>query len=110
MKTVLRISFPKKLWACVGRVVLSNTELVRFGGKRGVWSAGCGKCGVWRMSCVENAECGKCMENFNFPFQFQFAISNAEKQCVNNKRKRKKRNESLHFKMRRAGMVISVVV
>ena len=35
---------------------------------------------------------------------------NAEKQCVKKKRKREKRDESLHFKMRRAGMVISVVV
>ena len=64
------------------------------------------------MRGVENAECGKCVENFNFPFQFQFSISNEEKQFVNNKkkRKRKKRDESLHFKMRRAGMVKSVVV
>ena len=63
------------------------------------------------MWSVENAQCGKCIENFNFPFQFQFAISNAEKQSVNNKRKRKKkRDETLHFKMCRAGMVISVVV
>ena len=25
----------------------------------GVRSAECGECGVWRMRCVENAECGK---------------------------------------------------
>ena len=55
--------------------------------------------------------------------KFQFSISssvfhfnvrrNTEKQCVNNKKKREKkkiRDESLHYKMRRAGMVISVVV
>ena len=29
---------------------------------------------------------------------------------IEKKRKRKKRDESLHFKMRRAGMVVSVVV
>ena len=66
-----------------------------------------GKCGVWKMRSVESAECRK--------FQFSISISifhfnfrrNAEKQCVNNK---KKRDESLHFKMRRAGMVMSVVV
>ena len=31
---------------------------------------------------MENAECGKCVENLNFPFQF--SISNAEKHCVKN--------------------------
>ena len=66
------------------------------------------------MQSVKSAECGKCVENFNFQcqFQFQFSISNADKQFVNNrkKRKREKRDESLHFKMRRAGMVICVVV
>ena len=40
--------------------MVSKTELIRFGGKRGVWSAGCGKCGVWRMRGVENEGCGKC--------------------------------------------------
>ena len=47
-----------------------------------------------------------------FQFQFSTSISNAEKQCVNNKKKRKSKkcDESLHFKMRRAGRVISVVV
>ena len=29
-------------------------------GKRGVRSAECGKCGVWKMQSVENAEYGKC--------------------------------------------------
>ena len=58
---------------------------------------------------MENAECRK--------FQFSISISifhfnfrrNAEKQCVNNKKKNKikKCAESLHFKMRGAGMVIS---
>ena len=61
------------------------------------------------MRAVENVECGKC-GMWKMHRKFQFAISNAEKQCVNNKRKRKERNESLHFKMRRAGMVINVVV
>ena len=52
---------------------------------------------MWKVRSVENDR------------KFQFAISNAEKQSVNNKRKRKKRDETLHFKMCRAGMVISVV-
>ena len=26
--------------------------------------------GVWKMRGVENAECGKCVENFNFPSHF----------------------------------------
>ena len=34
-----------------------NNKSKRFGGKRGVGSAGCG---VWKMRSVENAECGKC--------------------------------------------------
>ena len=25
----------------------------------------CGKCGVWKLRSVVNAECGKCVENFN---------------------------------------------
>ena len=45
-------------------------------------NAGCGKCGVWKMGSVEN-----------------FSVLT-----------KKKRDESFHFKMRRAGMVISVVV
>ena len=32
----------------------------RLSGKRGVRSAECGKCGVWKMWSVENAGCGKC--------------------------------------------------
>ena len=42
----------------------------------GVQSAGCGKCGVWKMQSLENAGCGKCgmwkmrsaenVEHFNF--------------------------------------------
>ena len=28
------------------------------------------ECGVWKMRGVENAECGKCVENFNFPSHF----------------------------------------
>ena len=34
-------------------------------------NAECGKCGVWKMRSVENAECGKFVENFNFPFQYE---------------------------------------
>ena len=54
----------------------------------------------------------KLRRKFQFIISFSISIPNAEKQCVNNKKKkkRKKRDESLHFKMRRAGMVISVVV
>ena len=66
---------------------LFNFDSVRWKSR----SAGCGKCGVRKIRGVENAECGKCVENFNFPFQFQFSISNAEKQCVNNKKKKKKK-------------------
>ena len=37
-----------------------------------VESAECGKCGVWKMQRVENAECKKIvpfsMSHFNFPF------------------------------------------
>ena len=33
-------------------------------------NVGCGKRGVWKMRSVENAGCGKCVENFNFPFQY----------------------------------------
>ena len=33
-------------------------------------SAKCGKCGVWKMLGVENAECGKCRK-----FQFQYEIN-----------------------------------
>ena len=40
-------------------------------GVRSVENDECGKCGVWKMPpSVENAEGGKCVENFNFPFQF----------------------------------------
>ena len=77
------------------------------------------ECGVWKMRGVENEECGKCgvwkmriVENFNFPFQFQFSISISGEMRRNSVLtiKKKKRDESLHFKMRRAVMVISVVV
>ena len=57
---------------------------------------------MWKMWSVEN---------FNFPFQFQFSISISGEMRRNSvltiKNKKKKRDESLHFKMRRAGMVIS---
>ena len=32
--------------------------------------AECGNCVVWKLRSVKNAECRKCVENFNFPFQF----------------------------------------
>jgi len=59
---------------------------------RGVENEECGKCGMWKM-------CGK--------FQFSISISIFYFKCGE---KGKKRDESLHFKMRRAGIVISVVV
>ena len=58
---------------------------------------------------VENAECGKCLENFNFPFQFPMR-RNSLLTIRRERKRKKKRDESLHFKMRRAGMVVSVVV
>ena len=63
--------------------------------------AECGKCGVWKM---------------RRKFQFSISISIFHFKCVETlltikkETKRKKRDESLHFKMRRAGMVICVVV
>ena len=70
---------------------------------RSVESGDCGKYGVWKVRSVEN---------FNFPFQFQFSISISGKMRRNSVLtiKKKKRDESLHFKMRRGGMVMSVVV
>ena len=59
-----------------------------------VENAGCGKCRVWKM-------------RRKFQFSISISHSDAEKQL---KKKEKKRDESLHFKMHRAGMVISVVV
>ena len=69
-----------------GRLPGAENKARGFGGKRGVRSAECGKCGVWKMRSVENAECGKrgvwkmrgvenaecgkCVENFNFPSHF----------------------------------------
>ena len=38
---------------------------------RGVENEECGKCGVWKMLSVENAECRKFVENFSFPFQYE---------------------------------------
>ena len=49
----------------------------------------------------------------NFPFQFQFSISifgETWRNSVLTLKKKKKLDELLHFKMRRAGMVMSVVV
>ena len=67
-------------------------------------TAGCGKCGVWKMQGVENAECGKYVENF--PFQFPTSISNAEKQFVNNKKKKKEKEKNAmnHCILRCAGL------
>ena len=64
---------------------------------RSVESEECGKYGVWKISIFHS------ISVFHFSYR-----RNAEKQCANNKKK--KRDESLHFKMRRAGMVMSVVV
>ena len=51
---------------------------------------------------VENAECGKCIENFNLPFQMRrnsvLTIKEKEKNAMN------------HCILRCAGMVINVVV
>ena len=47
-----------------------------------------------------------------FQFSVSLSHSNADKQCVNNKKKlikTKKRDALLHFKMRRVGMVVGVV-
>ena len=49
--------------------------------------------GLWKIWSVESAECRK--------FQFSISILTIKKN---------KRDESLYFKMRRAGMVMSVVV
>ena len=61
-----------------------------LGGKRGVRSAECGKCRVWKMRGVENVECGKCgVWKMRRKFQFSVSLShsNADKQCVENKNK-----------------------
>ena len=64
-------------------------------GKCGVWkmwgveNAGCGKCGVWKMRGVENVGCGKCrVWKMRRKFQFSVSLShsNADKQCVSNKK------------------------
>ena len=39
---------------------LQNINTIGGGGKRGVRSEECGKCGVWKVRSVESAECGKC--------------------------------------------------
>ena len=67
-------------------------------------SAECGKCGLWKIWSVESAECRK--------FQFSISISGEMRRnsVLTIKKKNKKRYESLHFKMRSAGMVMSVVV
>ena len=56
-------------------------------------NAECGKCGVWKMRGVENAECGKCgVWKMRRKFQFSVSLShsNADKQCVNNKKPSRK--------------------
>ena len=35
---------------------------------------GSAECGVRKMRSAENAECRKCVENFNFPFQFPILV------------------------------------
>ena len=55
-------------------MLLDHVLSVGFGGKRGVRSAECGKCGVWKMRGVENAECGKCGV-WKMSRKFQFSIS-----------------------------------
>ena len=45
---------------------MRHRSLGRFGGKRGVRGAECGKCRVWKMRSVENAKCGNYVEHFNF--------------------------------------------
>ena len=71
---------------------------------RSVESVDCGKYGVWKVRSVESAECRK--------FQFSISISGEMRRnsVLTIKKKKKKRDESLHFKMRRARMVMSVVV
>ena len=68
-------------------------------------NAECGNLGVWKMRSVENTQKISIL-NFNFNFPFQMRINS----LLIIKKRKKKRDESLHFKMRRAGMVISVVV
>ena len=71
-----------------------------------VENAECGKCGVWKMR--RKFQFSISIFNFNFPFQMQMNSLLIIKK--KKKEKEKKRDESLHFKMRRAGMVISVTV
>ena len=83
-------------------------------GVRSVENAGCGKCGVWKMPSVENAGCGKCgVWKMRRKFQFSVSLchSNVDKQCVNDKKKKKteKRDALLHFKIGKVGMVVGVV-
>ena len=66
-------------------------------------SADSEKYGVWKVRSVEN-------DNFPFPFQFSISISGEMRRNSVLTLKKKKRDESLHFKMRLAGMVMSVVV
>ena len=70
----------------------------RFGGKRGVRSAECGKCRVWKMRGVENEECGKCgVWKMRRKFQFSVSLchSNVDKQCVNNKKIKNKKTRCI---------------
>jgi len=65
---------------------------------RRVENAECGKCGVWKVRSVENAKCGKC------GVWKMGSVESAE----SGKMFFKEREASLHFKMRRVGMVIGV--
>ena len=66
-------------------------------GVRSVENAGCGKCRVWKMRGVENAECGKCVQKFQF--SVSLCHSNVDKQCVNDKKKNKKKKQknAMHY-------------
>ena len=63
-----------------------------------------GECGVWKMRGVENAgcvKCGVCKMRRKFQISVSISHSNAEKQCINNKKikiKTKKRDASLHLR------------
>ena len=84
--------FVQVLFQCIVRSIMVRWKTL---------SAECGKCRLWKIWSVESAECRK----------FQFSISISGEMRRNSVLTIKKEKEkSLHFKMRRAGMVISVVV
>ena len=67
-------------------------------------SAECGSGGVWKMRGVGN------VEHFNFNMKLTNNLIPLYSHWKRKKKKKKKLDESFHFNMRRAGMVISVVV